>query len=212
MCLYNNTRRCWTSLILHFILFVCLFCCTYWLFYLSLFQTKVKSNPIQSSTCFQQWELPVWVPLAGAPMCHSGFFGTVFRARWARGGAPQCIATLGRNGLCGTQSGAFGLQGAAQYLKGQEMGRGIALKQEALPTFRHLMRGLIKREALCLQHQNRSVKTTHWMVICLQVFRSPTCLNAGDAGGVEHPLHLSGAHRNCPQRPQLRRGEIHLVI
>lgn len=92
------------------------------------------------------------------------------------------------------------------------MRRGIALKQEALPTFRHLMRGLIKREALRLKHQNRSVKTTHWMVICLQVFRSPTCLNAGDAGGVEHPLHLSGAHRNCPQRPQLRRGEIHLVI
>lgn len=32
-----------------------------------------------------------------------------------------------------------------------------------------------------------------------------TCFNARDAGGVKHPLHLSGTHRNCPQCPQLRR-------
>lgn len=69
------------------------------------------------------------------------------------------------------------------------MGSGIMLKQET-------------------KYQNRTTKMTHWMVRRLEVFfRSLTCLNAGDAGGVEYPLHLSGAHWNCPQSPQLGREE-----
>ena len=39
------------------------------------------------------------------------------------------------------------------------------------------------------------------------VKQSLTCFNPRDAGGVKHPLHLSGAHRNGPQSPQLRRRE-----
>lgn len=39
------------------------------------------------------------------------------------------------------------------------------------------------------------------------VEQSLTCFNPRDAGGVKHPLHLCGAHRNGPQSPQLRRRE-----
>lgn len=38
-----------------------------------------------------------------------------------------------------------------------------------------------------------------------------TCFNARDAGGVEHPLHLSGTHWNCSQCPQLKRRKNEII-
>lgn len=127
------------------------------------------------------------------------------QARWARGGAPQCTATLGRNGPCGTQAGAFGLRGAAQYLK---EGWAIILKQETLPAVKafyetaHQEVGFLCKVSTQESEGQRSL-IGRW--VAFNSAGSLTCLNAGDARGVEHPLHLSGAHRNCAQCPQLRR-------
>lgn len=79
--------------------------------------TPVLCGFVVVFTCFLQSGQLVWVPRAGALMCHSGSFETVSRAHWARGGAPRCTATLGRNVPCGTQAGAFGQSGAARNLR-----------------------------------------------------------------------------------------------
>ncbi len=70
-------------------------------------------------TCFQQSRQPLSVLLAGVLMYHWGSFETVSQVHWVRGGALQCTATLGRNGPCGRQPGAYDQSGAAQYLQGR---------------------------------------------------------------------------------------------
>lgn len=69
-------------------------------------------------TCFLQSGQLIWVPLAGVLMCHWGSFETVSQVHWVGGDALQCTATLGRNGPCGRQAGAYDQSGAAQYLQG----------------------------------------------------------------------------------------------
>lgn len=67
--------------------------------------------------CFLQSGQLILVLLAGALMYHWGSFETVSQVHWVRGDALQYTATLGRNGPCGTQAGAFCQSGAARYLR-----------------------------------------------------------------------------------------------
>lgn len=67
--------------------------------------------------CLLQSAQPVWALLVGVLMCHWGSFETVPPVHWVRDGVLQCIAKLGRIGLCGKQPGAFGLSDAEQCLQ-----------------------------------------------------------------------------------------------
>lgn len=66
------------------------------------------------------------------------------RAHWARGGAPRCTATLGRNGPCGTQAGAFGQSGAAQNLRTEEWS-GEEINRYVEDQMRIIIKRIIKR-------------------------------------------------------------------